>query len=462
MSLVSRTWMPLVALALVTARAAHAQTPASAQQAPAQQAPAQQAPAQQAPPAVVAGIPVNYDESKVGTYTLPDPLVTTKGERVRDASAWRRIRRPEILRMIEATQFGRAPGKPDKVIVDRFDTGTVALDGKAIRRQTTLYFTDDRSGPKAELLSYVPADAKGPVPLLLQISFSPNQNVVNDPGIKPGEMWSAREKKRVPAPASGAFGRVDVLPFLASGIGFATLYYGDIEPDFNGGVPFGIRGRYLKPGQSQLAPDEWGAIAAWAWGLRRVMDHLETEKTIDAKRVALLGASRLGKTVLWTGATDERFAVILASVSGESGAALSRRNYGETVRHMTDSTRYAYQFARSYQTYGDRVSELPFDGHMLISLIAPRPLLLQTGDTDFWSDPKGEYLSAVAASPVWRMLGTEGLAIDHYPAAGEPVLSTLGYSMHAGRHGILPYDWPVFLSFLQKHLLNQQGSSGAR
>ena len=456
MSLVSRTSIPLVALTLFVAHAAQAQTPATPQPAS-----PQSALPQPAPPQIVAGIPVNYDESKVGTYTLPDPLVTTKGVKVRDALTWRRIRRPEILRMIESTQFGRAPGKPDKVIVDRFDTGTVALGGKAIRRQTTLYFTDDRSGPKAELLSYVPADAKGPVPLLLQISFSPNVNVVDDPGIKPGEMWN-REKKRVPAPPASAFGRVDVLPFLASGIGFATLYYGDIEPDFIGGIPFGIRGRYLAPGQTQFAPDEWGAIAAWAWGLRRVMDHLETEPAIDAKRVALLGASRLGKTVLWTGATDERFAVILASVSGESGAALSRRNYGETVRHMTDSTRYAYQFARAYQTYGDRVNELPFDGHMLVSLIAPRPLLLQTGDTDLWSDPKGEYLSAVAASPVWRLLGTEGLTVDHYPAAGEPVLSTLGYSMHAGRHGILPYDWPVFLSFLQKHLLTQQRSGGAR
>jgi hypothetical protein len=418
----------------------------------AHRAPAQSAPAQSAPPAVVAGIPVNYDESKVGTCTLPDPLVTTKGVRVRDAATWMRVRRPEILRMFESIQFGRAPGKPEKVGVDRFDTGTPALGGKAIRRQTTLYFTDDRSGPKVELLSYLPADAKGPVPLLLQISFSPNASVVDDPGIRPGEMWS-RDKKRVPAPAASAFSRVDIMPFLASGFGFATLYYGDIEPDFRGGIPFGIRGRYLKPGQTEPASDEWGAIAAWAWGLSRVMDYLETEPAIDAKHVALLGASRLGKTVLWTGATDQRFAMILASVSGESGAALSRRNYGETVRHMTDSTRYAYQFARTYQTYGDRVNELPFDAHMLISLIAPRPLLLQTGDTDYWSDPKGEYLAAVAASPVWRLLGTEGLAIDHYPAAGEPVLSTLGYSMHAGRHGILPYDWPVFLAFMQKHLL---------
>jgi hypothetical protein len=409
-----------------------------------------QAPA--TPPAVVAGIPVNYDEAKVGTYTLPDPLVLANGARVKDAATWTRARRPEILQMIESTQFGRAPGKPTTVVANPFDTGTPALGGKAIRRQTTLYFNEERTGPKIELLSYVPADAKGPVPLLLQISFSPNANVIDDPSIKPGEMWG-RDHKRVPAPAASPFGRVDILPFLASGIGFATLYYGDIEPDFLGGIPNGIRGRYLKPGETQFAPDEWGAIAAWAWGLSRVIDYLETDASVDAKRVALLGSSRLGKTVLWAGANDQRFAMVLASVSGEGGAALSRRNYGETVRHITDSTRYAYQFARNYQMFGNRVNQLPFDGHMLVSLIAPRPLLLQTGDTDYWSDPKGEYLSAVAASPVWRLLGTEGLATDHYPAAGEPVLSTLGYYMHAGRHGILPPDWPVFLTFMRKHLL---------
>jgi hypothetical protein len=436
--------LPLVATPFVRADAqSQSGTPAPAA-----------APASAPPPAVVAGIPVNYDETKVGTYTLPDPLVTSSGARVTDAATWMRVRRPEIYRMIESTQFGRAAAKPPRVLMDRFDAGTPALGGKAVRRQTTLYFTADRKGPKAEVLSYVPAGAKGPVPLLLQISFSPNSNVVDDPGIRRGEMWG-RDHKRVPAPATGAFGRVDPLPFLAKGIGFATVYYGDIEPDFKGGIPFGIRGQYLKPGQTEFAADEWGAIAAWAWGLRRVMDYLETEPAVDAKRVALLGASRLGKTVLWTGATDERFAVIIASVSGESGAALSRRNYGETVRHMTDSTRYEYQFAKTYQSYGDRVNELPMDGHMLVSLIAPRPLLLQTGSTDYWSDPKGEYLSAVAASPVWKLFGKDGLATDHYPAPGEPVLSTLGYSMHAGPHGILPYDWPIFLQFLQKHLLKR-------
>ena len=172
-------------------------------------------PAPAPPPSVVAGIPVNYDEAKVGTYTLPDPLVTSSGARVKDAATWTRVRRPEIYKLIESTQFGRAPGKPDHVDVDRFDTGTSALGGKAIRRQTTLYFTADRKGPKAEVLSYVPADANGPVPLLLEISFSPNSNVVDDPGIRPGEMWG-RDKKRVLAPGPPPFGRAPALP--ASGL----------------------------------------------------------------------------------------------------------------------------------------------------------------------------------------------------------------------------------------------------
>jgi hypothetical protein len=361
------------------------------------------------------------------------------------------VRRPEILRLFESIQFGKAPGKPAKVIVDRFDTGTVALGGKAIRRQTTLYFTDDRNGPKAELLSYVPADAKGPVPLLLQISFSPTASVVADSGIKPGEMWS-RDKKRVPAPRGGAFGRVDPLPFLANGIGFATLYYGDIEPDFKGGIPFGIRGRYLKPGQTQPAPDEWGAIAAWGWGASRVIDYFETDPQIDAKRIALTGASRLGKTALWAAARDQRIACVIASVSGEGGAARSRRDYGETVAHLVAPTRYPYQFAGNYKKWAGRSGAAPFDGHMIVALVAPRAVLLQTGSTDKWSDPYGEFLAAKAATPVFELLGKKGIEQYSQPATGHPLMNTLGYLMHNGPHGVRPEDWPVFLDFLGRHL----------
>jgi hypothetical protein len=404
------------------------------------------------PPApVVAGIPVNYDEARVGSYTLPDPLLLANGKPVRDAKTWNEKRRAEIVSLFEENQYGRSPGRPAAMSFDVFDKGTPAFDGKGTRRQVTIYFSADKAGPKMDLLVYVPANAPGPVPVLLNLSFSANSSTVNDPGVKAGEVWG-RDKKKIPAGQGMNFGKVNVTRLLDAGFGFATVYYGDIDPDFLGGVPNGVRALYLKPGQAAPAPDEWGSIAAWAWGLSRAMDYLETDKSVDAKRVAIMGVSRLGKTVMWAGAHDPRIALVIASCSGEGGAALSRRNYGETIAHLTEPTRYPYQFAANYAKFANKVDEFPVDAHMLVALIAPRPVLLQTGDKDFWSDPKGEFLAAVAAGPVYHLLGKQGLDTDQMPPAGTPILHTIGYYMHAGGHGTIPSDWDQFLAFMQMHL----------
>jgi hypothetical protein len=403
------------------------------------------------PAAVVAGIPVNYDEARVGTYTLPDPLLPADGKPVRDAKTWNEKRRPEIVRLFEENQYGRSPGRPAAMSFDVLDKGTPAFDGKGTRRQVTIYFSADKAGPKMDLLVYVPANATAPVPLLLNLGFSANSSTVNDPGVKAGEVWG-RDKKKIPASQGMNFGKVNVTRLLDAGFGFATVYYGDIDPDFLGGVPFGVRALYLKPGQTAPAPDEWGSIAAWAWGLSRAMDYLETDKAVDAKRVAIMGVSRLGKTVMWAGAHDPRIALVIASCSGEGGAALSRRNYGETIAHLTEPTRYPYQFAANYAKFANKVDQFPVDAHMLVALIAPRPVLLQTGDKDFWSDPKGEFLAAVAAGPVYRLLGKQGLDTDAMPPAGTPILHTIGYYMHAGGHGTIPSDWDQFMAFMQMHL----------
>jgi hypothetical protein len=403
------------------------------------------------PPAEVAGIPVNYNEAKAGTYTLPDPLALADGKRVRNAKTWYNQRRPQIVRLFEENQYGRSPGRPAGMSFDLFDKGTPALEGKAIRKQVTIYFSADKSGPKMDLLIYLPAGARQPVPLLLNLSFSANVSTVDDPGIKPGEVWG-RDKKKVPASRGTGMGRLNVAPVLARGFGVATVYYGDIDPDFLGGTPYGVRALYLKPGQNEPAPDEWGSISAWAWGLSRAMDYLETDQGVDAGRVAILGVSRLGKTVLWAGAHDTRIALVIASCSGEGGASLSRRNYGETIAHLAAPSRYPYQFCANYQKYADHVDRLPVDSHMLIALIAPRPVLLQTGDKDVWSDPKGEFLAAVAAGPVYRLLGKQGLDTDQWPPAGQPILHTIGYYMHAGGHGTIPSDWEQFLKFMEMHL----------
>jgi len=397
----------------------------------------------------VAGFPVNYEEDSIAAYTLPDLFTMQDGKTVKDAKTWMEERRPEIVRLFEEYQFGKVPSYPANMHFDVFDKGTDVLNGKAVRKQVRIYFTSDTIH-KMDLLIYLPKSAK-PSPLLLIINFFANSSVVDDAGIRQGEIWT-REGKKVPAtPAS--IGRINIDTFISQGFGVATMYYGDIEPDFKTGFNYGIRGHFLKPGQSYPADDEWGAISAWSWGLSRAMDYFETDKQIDAKRIALQGTSRLGKTVLWTGARDQRFKLVIASCSGEGGAALSRRNYGESINHMTDTSRYFYQFAPNRHKYANNPNQSPVDAHMLIALMAPRPLLLQTGDTDYWSDPKGEFLAAVAAEPVYRLFNKKGPGTDTLPKAGDPgLLNTLGYYMHAGGHGTIPSDWAVFITYLKKYL----------
>ncbi|MGD0293601.1 MAG: prolyl oligopeptidase family serine peptidase [Terracidiphilus sp.] len=407
-------------------------------------------------PDVVASIPVNYDEAKVGAYTLPDPLKLNNGKHVRNAKTWYAKRRPEIEEIFTTQQYGRDPGRPQGERFEVTDKGTPALNGKAIRKQVTIWFSEDKTWPRINLLIYLPAAAKKPVPMFFSINFGAVQNATDDPGITPGEIWDPKTNKRIPAPKGRGFGRMNIEPFLDAGFGVATFYYGDVDPDYAAGFANGIRARYLKPGQTERAADEWGSIAAWAWGMSRVEDYFETDTSIDAKRVAIHGISRLGKTVMWAGAHDQRFAAVIASCSGEGGAALSRRDYGETIAHLTATSRFPYQFAANYAKYSGFPNTAPMDANLLIALIAPRPLLLQTGSTDKWSDPKGEFLAAVATGSVYKLLGKEGLDTDVWPAANQPILHDLGYYMHDGGHGMAPGDWDIYIQFLKMHLHPEQ------
>ena len=403
-------------------------------------------------PETVAGIPVNYDEANVGDYVLPDALTLNDGKPVRDAKTWWKKRRLEALAIFETQQYGRAPGRPADESFDVFDAGTPALNGRAIRKQVRIQLSKDEAGLSVQLLIYLPAASRRPAPMLLSINFGAVQDAVDDPGIKRETVWDPKTDTRVMPKEGRHFGRLDVEPFLAAGIGVATFYYGDVDPDYPEGFAHGIRARYLKPGQKEPAADDWGSIAAWAWGMSRVEDYFETDKDIDAHRVAIHGISRLGKTVMWAGARDQRFAAVIASCSGEGGAALSHRNYGETIAHLTAPSRYPYQFAANYAKYAGFPDKAPFDANMLIALIAPRPLLLQTGNTDKWSDPKGEFLAEVAAGHVYRLLGKQDLGTDVWPGPKEPIMHDLGYFMHDGGHGMVASDWDVYVQFLKSYL----------
>lgn len=405
---------------------------------------------------VIAGIPVNYDESKVGDYKLglPDPLTFNNGKPVKNARQWKK-RRAEIVKLFEENQYGKWPAKKPAL---RYDVQQdLGFDGTAVRKQITLYFSPDNDGPRVDVLLYLPKDAVGPTPILLNLSFSQNNMVVGDPGVKPGHRWDPRTKTFVEVPAMQMPGGMrfgmdaTIKKYLQEGFGFATLCYTDITPDFEDNNELGLRGLYHTPGTPR-ADNDWGSISAWALGVSRLMDYFEKDPDVDATRVAITGCSRLGKTTIWTGAIEPRIKVVMPSCSGEGGAAMSRRNYGETVAHLAEKTRFPYQFCPKYGYWGSRVHEMPVDAHMLVALIAPRPLLLQTGSTDNWSDPKGEWLSLIEARKVYQLLGQDVPAGDEMPAPDQPIYSTLGYVMHEGGHGVMPQDWTYYLEFMKRHL----------
>lgn len=389
------------------------------------------------------------DEARVRPYVLPDPLQLSNGAPVGDAKTWWRKRRPEILAMFQTLEYGRAPGRPAAERFEVFETGAPALGGKAIRKQVMIHLAKDAAWPSIQLVEYLPANAKGPVPMLLVIGFTAPSAMFDDPGVRPSQVWDPQTKTKVAAkPMAGM--RLDPTKFLDAGFGVAAFYYGDLDPDFAGGYPLGIRARYDKVAEDARAPDAWGAIGAWAWSLSRVQDYLETDPAVDAHRVAIAGASRLGKTVLWAAAEDPRFAAVIACCSGKMGAGLMRRNFGHSISGA-DGGGADYWVAPNFKQFYENEDALPMDGHMLLALIAPRPVLLQTGRHDYAGDPKGEFLAEVAAGPVYRLLGKQDLGTTTWPPAG-PILNDLGYTMNAGGHGIAPGDWDIYLEFLKRHL----------
>ncbi len=398
----------------------------------------------------------NFDESKVGPYTLPDPLTMIDGQKVRDAATWTDWRRPEILRLFATYQFGRTPSPPYAVHFETLSNETGALNGTAIRKQVAIHFSADPAGPKATMLIYIPAARKGRVPAFLGLNFDGNHTVANDLGIQLGEIWTRQRdtrqyvKQTALESARGSDSEEwQAAKILAHGFALATIYYGDIEPDFNGGMKYGVRPLFFRSGQTAPADDDWGAIGAWAWGLSRAADYLETDPDIDPKRIALMGHSRLGKTALWAGAQDARFAIVISNESGEGGASLSRRSYGEDIRHLNNS--FPHWFCANYHQYTGHEAELPVDSHMLMALIAPRPLYVASAELDRDSDPRGEFLATAAASPVWELFGKKGIATDQMPPLHQPVGDVVRYHIRAGKHDVTAYDWDQYLEFAAKH-----------
>ncbi|MBL9134283.1 MAG: acetylxylan esterase [Verrucomicrobiales bacterium] len=407
----------------------------------------------------------NEDESKVPSYTLPDPLIRSDGDRVTTAREWRKVRRPELLEIFREQVYGHSPGRPASMRFEVRQNEPEAMGGKATRREVRIWFTDRRQDLWMDLLVYIPNGAGKRVPAFLGLNFEGNHSVTLDPAVTLSTRWFRNDEKRgrvnnraTEAARGTEASRWSIDRLIAGGYAVATAYYGDIEPDHAEGWRQGVRGFFpvrsdgrvevveggVDPGHS-----DWGAIGAWAWGLSRAMDYLETDPAVDARKVAVMGHSRLGKTALWAGAQDERFAIVISNNSGEGGAALARRRFGETTRRI--NTSFPHWFCTHFKRYNDREDDLPVDQHELLALSAPRPLYVASAEKDLWADPRGEFLSAVGADPVYRLLRTPGLGVSVFPALNQPVGHTIGYHVRSGVHDVTDYDWERYIQFANRH-----------
>ena len=397
--------------------------------------------------------PPNYDEAKVPKYDLPELLLSLDGARIETSKDWQEKRRPEIVELFKTHVYGRAPGKPEnlKFIVRSKDPN--ALNGAATRKEITILFTGQADGPSMDLLIYLPNKSQKPVPAFLGLNFGGNHIVHNDPGINisPRVRLSRKVDDQAFEKLRGeSASRWQVESVIARGYAQITAYYGDLEPDFAEGWKTGIRGYYLKQLSKQtFEEDDWGAISAWAWGLSRAMDYIEKDSDINAAQVVLHGHSRLGKTALWAGAQDTRFAIVISNDSGEGGASISRRRYGENISNLNRS--FPHWFCSNYKKYSDNEGTMPTDQHMLIALMAPRPVYVASAEDDKWADPRGEFLATKHAEPVYALFGKLGLCVDEMPAVNQPVGNFMGYHIRTGKHDINAYDWQQYLDFADRH-----------
>lgn len=396
----------------------------------------------------------NYDEAKAGEFALPDPLVLLDGTPVSDAETWRTRRRAEVLGLLQTHMYGRSPGAHPDMVFSELSAPAEIAGGLGTRREIRVLFTGREQDGHLDILLYLPSLAGKPSPVFAGLNFMGNHSIRDDPAITLCTGWLRESypgvvnNQATEASRGAGATRWPVERILERGYGLATAYYGDLDPDFDDGFQNGIHPLFYREGQTRPDADEWGAIGAWSWGLSRIVDALETIPEADATRIAVMGHSRLGKAALWAGAQDERFGVVISNNSGCGGASLSRRNYGETVWRI--NTAFPHWFCANFLQYSDNEAALPIDQHMLIALMAPRPVYIASAVEDRWADPKGEYLSGVHATPVYELLGEKGLYGDQ-PPLDQPVMNRIGYHVRSGGHDVKDYDWERYMDFADMH-----------
>ena len=366
---------------------------------------------------------INYYESEVPDYTLPDPLIALDGDKVRTDRMWRESRRGEILELFRENVYGRVPDTRYTKTFSLVNSDINAMDGEATLKQVDIIINRSEDSIIIHLSLFVPNKNEKPVPVFLLINNRDPENI--DPTRqKKSEFWPAEE-------------------VISRGYAIAAFYNADVGPDNFDNFKNGIHG-ILDLGVRE--DDSWGTLAAWAWGASRCMDYFETDNDIDNNKVAVVGHSRGGKTALWAGAEDERFSIVISNESGCGGAALARRRYGETIARITSV--YPHWFCSNYSKYADNEDDMPVDMHMLLALTAPRSLYVACAGDDLWGDPRGSYLALYHAMPVFKLLGTGSDIPDLMPPIDTQVISgKTGFHIREGAHNMLLKDWNWFMDF---------------
>jgi hypothetical protein len=390
----------------------------------------------------------NYDEAKVPKYTLPDPLSPGNGHKVETKEQWESHGRQRTLGLFEKHVYGKVPAgfQPEvkwKLLAEKPD----ALGGLAVRRECLVTI---RNQVEVRMLLYIPKNRNRPVPGFLGLNFRGNQLVEADPSIAMetgfviGGKDSIKQNRATEASRGTGATRWPAKMIVERGYALATVCCSNIDPDFDDGFKNGVHAL-----DKQARNDEsWGTIAGWAWGLSRLLDVLEEFEEVDAKRIAVIGHSRLGKTALWAGAADSRFAMVISNNSGCGGAALSRRAVGETVERI--NARFPHWFCKKFWNYNENENSIPVDQHQLIALIAPRPVYVASATEDRWADPRGEFLSVKHAVPVYELYCKEPFGVEEMPKPDQPGGNLMRYHLRSGKHDCTEWDWRQYLDFADR------------
>ncbi|MGC9450388.1 MAG: acetylxylan esterase [Oceanipulchritudo sp.] len=394
----------------------------------------------------------NYVEACVPDYALPDPLTREDGSGISTAEEWPG-RRSELLQLFARHQYGYCPARRVHVGGRVLSGQPETLDGRARMKQVEVNLHRSGKSLALGLLLFLPETPSTPVPVFLGLNFYGNHTVHPDPRIRLHRNWSPDSGElrvtgnRACAASRGLRAhRWPVEEIIGRGYALATVYCGDIDPDFDDGFHNGVHGLFDERDFTAPAEERWGTIAAWAWGLSRILDYIiKDEPDIDSSRVIAIGHSRMGKAALWAAANDERFAAVISNESGCAGAALHRRRFGERLVHLNST--FPHWLNQRAKDYNEREDALPFDQHQLLALIAPRPVYIASAAEDLWADPRGEFLSLIHAEPVYQLLDAGRMESHAMPQPGGALMERLSYHIRPGIHDLLPEDWRRFLDF---------------